>query len=198
MLFIEGYLDTLSAAQGETVTLFASSNATQCSITIRREGLDLDRVLHAEPRLDIAEHPVPDRVWLTGPNWPPCWQFTIPSEWPSGVYRIDLLAEGPRGGVPRYGPFCHPKAVHHLMLVVRAAQPAKKHRILLQLATNTYAAYNPWGGHSTYAYHSKGNKPSHAVSLLRPGHGYYGDTTFGTWERPFVHFCEREGIGLEY
>lgn len=196
MPFIEGYLNTLTARPGEKIQLFASSNSDKCSLSIVREGFR-ERIFHSEKNIQIGEHPVPEQSWLTGAGWPACWEFTVPQDWPSGVYRLELAADGARGQ-PAHHQWGRRMASHNLILVVRAAQPAVKNKILLQLTTNTYMAYNPWGGKSTYAYNSYDKIQSHQVSLLRPGHGYHGGTGFGGWERAFVQWCEREGYGLDY
>ena len=68
----------------------------------------------------------------------------------------------------------------------------------MQLTTNTYAAYNFWGGRSLYAYHSMERLRASRVSFDRPGLGYYGHSTFERWERQFVQWAEANGIALEY
>lgn len=196
MPFIEGYLNTLSAAPGETVQLHASSNSDRCTATIIREGYP-ERVVHIEQNIPIEEHPIPGQSWLTGPGWPVCWTFTVPRDWTSGVYRIELSVEGVRNQ-PTHTHWGRRLASQNLLLVVRAARPAEQHNILLQLTTNTSIAYNSWGGRSLYAYNSFDKVQSARVSLLRPGHGYYDGCPFPAWERPFVHWCEREGYGLDY
>ncbi len=196
MPFVEGYLNTQSAAPGEMIELFASSNAGNCSLRIVREGAP-KRIVHEKSNLSIGEHPVPAKSWVKGTGYPACWRFTIPNDWPTGVYRVELRAAGARRA-PDLTQVSREVAEHDILLVIRATDPAKQNQILLQLATNTYAAYNPWGGHSLYAYHSLNKEQATAVSLLRPGHGYHSDSLFTHWERPFIHFCQREGIALDY
>ena len=65
--------------------------------------------------------------------------------------------------------------------VVRAAQPGTKTRILLQLSSNIYNAYNNWGDFSVYAYHGRGGNQCHRVSTQRPG-----GSQFAKWEQPFI------------
>ena len=200
MPFIEGYLNSLSATPGETVYLSASSDSDNCWLDIFREGLNENRV-HEQEAINVGEHPVPEQAWELGPDWPACWEFTIPHDWPSGIYRIELHAHGDRGQ-PKHTRWCAQHAQHDILLVVRAVRPASQHMVLLQLTTNTYMAYNSWGGKSTYPYNSTDGAKAHRVSLLRPGHGYYGDTIaraeFPQWELPFIRWCEKNRIGLEY
>ena len=71
--------------------------------------------------------------------------------------------------------------------------PGKTSRVLLQLSTNTYNAYNNWGGFSLYAYNGKGGNQGHQVSFQRPP-----ASQFPNWEQPFVEWAERSGLELEY
>ena len=206
MPYLEGYLDTLSAAPGQTVRLHASTDLpVKCAIRIVREGAPEEVVMQVA-EVAVSEHRVPtheEEPWRVGPRWPACWEVTIPATWRSGVYRIELSAaafHNYRADVSRRDltGWGSSNFQHHLMLVVRAAKPASTSKILLQLCTNTYAAYNMWGGKSTYPYSSTDNVQASHVTLLRPGHGYYGHSGFANWERPFVHWCERENIAIEY
>src|SRR6185312_138853 len=74
-----------------------------------------------------------------------------------------------------------------LFFVVGPEEPGKEASILLQLATNTYNAYNNWGGSSLYAYHGRGHLQGHRVSFDRPLAGQ-----FRQWELPFVAWAERQ------
>jgi hypothetical protein len=47
--------------------------------------------------------------------------------------------------------------------------PAATSKILLQLCSNTYNAYNNWGGFSVYAYNSLSKNQGSRVSFERPG-----------------------------
>ena len=108
-----------------------------------------DEIDAAVVRLAPAEHPevvrpavkVAGAVQKLAPGyvhdgcrWVESLQADISSDWPSGVYAVRLT--GPRG-LTRHVPF-----------VVRPQKPAQ--RIAVILPTNTYMAYNSWGGHSQY------------------------------------------------
>jgi hypothetical protein len=77
--------------------------------------------------------------------------------------------------------------------VLRSATPGRDAKILLQLATNTYNAYNNWGGTSLYAYNGRGGLQGNRVSFERPP-----ASQFGNWELPFVQWAERAGYQIEY
>ena len=55
-----------------------------------------------------------------------------------------------------------------LSFVVRSAQPGRDTKILLQLSTNSWAAYNNYGGFSVYGFHGINGVQGHKVSFDRP------------------------------
>ena len=80
----------------------------------------------------------------------------------------------------------------NILLILRPAVSSRRSSILLQLSTNTYAAYNNWGGYSLYAYHGRGGVQGHRVSFERPDSGL-----FERWELPFTS-AERSGYKPDY
>jgi hypothetical protein len=77
--------------------------------------------------------------------------------------------------------------------VVRQSKPGSTSLILLQLCTNTYNAYNNWGGFSVYAFNGRGKNQGNRVSTQRPP-----GSQFRSWELPFVECAESNGYTLEY
>ena len=82
------------------------------------------------------------------------------------------------------------------------AGPGRETPILLVLATNTYNAYNTWGGRSLY-----GGTRGHAtrVSFNRPYAGLLLDDEFTSrysgwrkWGHPFVAWAASSGYHLDY
>lgn len=194
MTFIEGYADRTSLSPGETVVFHVSTDLPEFRITISREGLD-SGTLHVIDRVPGAEYPIHPMAYSEGCGWPGTCQFQVPVDWKSGVYRASLSAATPQGAFYHWSTGT---VEHSILFVVRAASPGASSPILMQLCTNTYAAYNFWGGRSLYGYNSVERIRSPRVSLDRPGLGYYGHSTFDRWEKGFVDWAEREGIPLEY
>lgn len=194
MPFIEGYARDLSIAAGEEVALHVSTDADRFDVAVHRLGAE-DRLMARFEDVRGAEQPVPSEAWENGCGWSESLRFPIPLDWPSGAYRARLSARAaPRG----FAHWCEASVQHDVLFVVRAADPGSAARILLQLCTNTYNAYNKWGGHSLYAYHSLGNMRAHKVSFERPGLGFYDDCRVTKWEIPFIQWAERAGYALEY
>ena len=80
-----------------------------------------------------------------------------------------------------------------MFFVVKSAQPGRSTKMLIQLATNTYNAYNNWAGYSLYGYQGRGKLQGHRVSFNRPLAGF-----FSRWELPFVAWAEQNGYALDY
>jgi hypothetical protein len=191
---IEGYATPLSVTPGEEVRFHVSTDAGRFDLEVYREGA-VPRLMACIAGVAAASHAVPAQAYAEGCSWPVAYGLTVPDAWPSGAYRARLVVrDGPSG----FHGWCERVAEHHVFFVVRAREPGHASPVLLQLCTNTYAAYNPWGGHSLYAYHSRHGLRSHRVSFDRPGLGFYGDCRFTTWELPFVEWAEASGLPLEY
>ncbi|HXT58240.1 MAG TPA: N,N-dimethylformamidase beta subunit family domain-containing protein, partial [Pirellulales bacterium] len=188
-LYIEGYADQLGYAPGETVDLHVSTTAPKWSLEIARLGAKTEAAFSKQD-LAGAAYPVPANASSHGCGWPSAFSFKIPQDWRSGYYEATLrVADG--GG--EFTERNRRTAESRLFFVVRAAEPGREAKILLQLATNTYNAYNNWGGHSLYAFHARNKLQGTRVSFNRPLAGQ-----FRTWELPFIAWAERNGIALDY
>lgn len=188
-LVVEGYPGKIAYDPGENATLHVSTTATAFSVEIARIGARREVVLQRDG-IPGAARPVPENASSHGCGWPASFEFTIPDDWRSGYYHVRLTARDSGG---KFVGRNRRTAEADAYLVVRAAQPGKTSPILLQLATNTYNAYNNWGGSSLYAYHGRANLQGHRVSFQRPQ-----ASQFASWELPFVAWAENNGYVLEY
>jgi len=186
-LFVEAYTNPLSYVPGEEVALHVSTSAPKYSLEVARLGAMREVVL-TKTGLDGQEHPVPENASSHGCAWPAALRFAIPADWKSGYYSISLTVEDRGGEFVQRG---RRTASGEAFFVIRATQPGQSSQILLQLATNTYNAYNNWGGHSLYAYHARAKLQGHRVSFDRPP-----SSQFGNWELPFVAWAEANGFQL--
>ncbi|WP_109354545.1 N,N-dimethylformamidase beta subunit family domain-containing protein [Sphingorhabdus sp. EL138] len=130
------YPDKVSAGAGDTVTLFASAPASPCTLTVSRIGAAVEQVAKFE-NINIAHHETPADADTNGCGWPVAFSFEVGSNWRTGFY--DLTLTGPDGA----------KSQH--FICVRNHNAATKAKAVLILSTNTYAAYNYWGGRNSYA-----------------------------------------------
>jgi hypothetical protein len=138
-LAVEGYADPLSYQPGEEVKIHCSARTKSYSVEITRVGQSRQVVWRREGIAGEA-HPTPTDAYAKGCGWPVAFSFTIPESWQSGFYEVLLRGDGVQGE----------EAVGHAFFVVRSANPGRDSSILLVLSTNTYNAYNRWGGHCLY------------------------------------------------
>ncbi len=188
-LTIEGYTDQLSYRPGETVSFHISTTASRYSLEISRLGA-AQEVVHSDSDLPGTSSPIPENASSHGCQWPVAHRFTVPDDWRSGYYNVRLRATD-QGG--KYVGRNRRTAEVDLFFVVRPSEPGRDTPILIELCTNTYNAYNNWGGGSLYAYHGRAGLQGHRVSFNRPLEGQ-----FRRWELPFVAWAEKNGYRLDY
>lgn len=196
---IAGYASRTSVGRGEQIQLFVSTADPTYTIDVFRMGwyggLGARRILPTIGRTGTSQAiPTPDPLTgLVECNWiNPCTittsSSTDPTEWPSGVYLAKLTGSS---GKQSY-------------IVFTIRDDARAAAILFLCATNTYEAYNNWGGKSLYEFNSIGPRAS-KVSYNRP----YAIDPYGTqldgagdflrrWEYNMVRFLEREGYDVAY
>ncbi len=148
---VEGYCTPLSAAAGSPIEVRAASRAETFSVQVARWALEPE-VVWSTDDLRADDHPIPERAWETGCGWPVTVEIPTDASWSSGFYEVTLRADGVDG----------PQATSQAFFVLRPTAPC--HRALLVLATNTYNAYNQWGGQCLY---SGGNTMSFERALER-------------------------------
>ncbi|MEM7272214.1 MAG: N,N-dimethylformamidase beta subunit family domain-containing protein [Actinomycetota bacterium] len=147
---VEGYPDRQSYAPGDTVALHLSSRAERVTVEVARVGLRRD-VVWAATGVRVGDHAVPDEAWAVGCDWPVAITVPIDQAWPSGFYEVRMVAED-------HSPD-DPSTASEAGFVVRAPAGAgavrradgQPPRPLLVLSTNTWNAYNQWGGACAYS-----------------------------------------------
>jgi hypothetical protein len=149
------YTDRLSYRPGETVRFHTSTSASRYSIEIARVGARRE-VVWTRGGLRGTLHPAPAEAFARGCGWPDSLALRIPRQWRSGYYAVTLRGEGTRGEPLWWDHF----------FVVRAPDRRRTAKILMVLSTNTYAAYNPWGGKCLYA--SDDGSVASRLSFQRP------------------------------
>ena len=154
----------------------------------------------------------PDRDW----GWP-AYEFTIPADWPSGVYVAMLIEIATDGSeiVPDGGTAFARSA--KALFVVRHRGPVPVGTVLYKVSWATFVAYNGTGYGSLYTeavWSREQPNPGFKVTWRRPGCGTGGDVmpgdaedyydtssrrqTFEHWDVPLVRWLEREGYPPHY
>lgn len=130
------YTDRLSVRPGERFALHASAEHGPCRLTIARIGAERQVVLE-EDGVEVGAHPTPPHADRDGCGWPAAIQVLVGEDWPSGYY--DILLTDRQGNQARH------------FVCVKPPAGERRSTALLVLATNTYQAYNYWGGANAYA-----------------------------------------------
>ncbi len=158
---IEGYCGRLSCAPGDAAELHVSTRAERFDVLVERWGATRDRVWTASDVPGGYVEPPADADAF-GCRWPVSLEIPVDRSWRSGFYLVTLTAEGAPEG----------RDVAHACFVVRPDREssATSSRALCVLSTNTWHAYNTWGGRSLY---TGGHRVSHARPfgrgmLMRP------------------------------
>ena len=188
-LFIEGYAGQRSVAQGEEIPIHVSTTAAKFEIEVARLGAARE-IVWKKSDVPGQVQPVPEDASANGCHWPESVRVPVGAEWKSGYYEIVFRAADGGGKWTHRGART---ATSSSFFIVRQANPGTTSKILLQLCTNTYNAYNNWGGFSIYAYNSVSNNQGHRASFERPG-----SPQFSRWELPFVIWAEKNGYALEF
>jgi hypothetical protein len=187
---IEGYADTTSARQGDTVTLYVST-AAAWDVTAYRMGWyggDMGRQVwrsSPQPAHTQAKASVDAPTHTAEARWAPSLTVTISPDWPPGDYLFVLRSKD--GGA------------HYVPLTVR--DDSSTAALVILNAVTTWQAYNPWGGCSLYACPGlKGVSRATVVSFDRPYDDAFnqGSADFLDHELPLVALAEQLGLDVTY
>jgi hypothetical protein len=213
---VTGYCWPQSVAPGGQVALHLSSTrGTPTTIEVARVGAERT-VVFREEGIEVGDHPTPLGAAQEGCDWPAAAAVDVDPTWRSGYYEVVLQIE--LDGKTRRS---------HAFFVVRPDVINTDARILLALSTNTWHAYNDFGGQQLYT-------GATSVSLQRPmAPGYLhkpagvgrrvtvvnapdrqmaahvgylmlnhlsqwaGSAGWPDWELPFLQWAEREGYAID-
>ena len=138
-----GYVDRHSIVPGDSflIHLSGSPGAEPLSGRVKifrighYDGQDRKKVWQSAT-IDIRTHPVSNTSAVLGPNWPPTIKQIPTDGWRSGYYAIDFVTDD--------------GARETDVAFIVVTNPEQSGDVLIMLSTNTYQAYNLWGGHSFY------------------------------------------------
>src|SRR4030081_1828359 len=209
---VKGYCWPQSVGAGEQVGVHMSSSAGQpVRVEVARVGARRE-VVFSSPAVDADEHEIPEDASSKGCGWPVALTLEVEPTWRSGYYEV--VMEIDVGDKMRRD---------YAFFVVR---PSPGARIVVALATNTWHAYNDFGGPNLYTggTHVAMQRPMAAGYLYKPpgkgrrvtgtgapdpqnaahvgyiqlNHlsGYAGSAGWPDWELPFIEWAEREGFEI--
>ena len=209
---VTGYCWPQSVPAGAQVGLhLSSSGGRPVRVQVARVGAVREVVFSADA-VAAAEHETPRDASSKGCGWPVALTLDVGAAWRSGYYEVVMEIDVGEKVRRDYAFF-----------VVR---PSPGTRIVLALATNTWHAYNDFGGPNLYTggTHVSMQRPMAAGYLYKPpgkgrrvtgtgapdpqnaahvgyiqiNHlsGYAGSAGWPDWELPFLEWAEREGFEI--
>ncbi|NBE85335.1 N,N-dimethylformamidase beta subunit family domain-containing protein [Micromonospora rubida] len=157
---LQGYALQQSFTAGSTARVAVSSTYPTYTASVVRVAPSSDApVVVGQPvTVDGGVQPLPVGYLRDGCGWSDTVRLPVSEDWPSGLYAVRL--EGPH------------QLRRHVPFVVTPQQPVNDIAVLLP--TNTYHAYNTWGGHSQYCADLTGIR---TLSLRRPSTEHHVEET---------------------
>lgn len=189
---VDGYASSSSVVQGGSIDFHISATVPNYQINVYRyaaNGLVLmTKITNLPPGVSYNCGPIgvvagQETVDL-GCDWPVAYTLNVPTNWPSGLYVANLWDEdGWPGGYSS-----------NIFFIVKEDEPGSEADILVQLPTNTWQAYNAYGGWSLYS-----APPGRRITFDRPFQPCYtGGGCPYRWESPLVRWLEAEGYTVDY
>jgi hypothetical protein len=213
---VTGYCWPQSVVVGERVALHVSSAGGRAvSIEVARVGAERD-VVHDEADISAGDHPTPPDASEHGCGWPVAADLAVDPSWRSGYYEV-LLTVDVDGKRRQSCAF----------FVVRPDPATTQATVLWTLGTNTWHAYNDFGGRNLYtgatqssmlrpmapgylrkpdgagqrvtSLHPPDHQSASHVGYLRTNHlsPYGGSAGWPNWELLFARWIEREGYEVD-
>jgi hypothetical protein len=139
---VEGFTDHRSFRPGESVGVRCSGRGETFAVEVRRVGAT-DDIVWTTDGVPVDEQPVPADSYRVGCDWPVTLEIRTEEDWRPGFYLVTL-----RGSVE--GLDDRRRSESHAYFVLRSAE-SEPTRPLLVLSTNTWNAYNEWGGRCLYS-----------------------------------------------
>jgi len=198
--WIEGYCSRTSLRPGEELSIMVCTNPpSSFVIDIYRLGYYSGKGARQLQRMgpfhgQVQPDPPIGQERLRECKWEPATKFTIPNDWPSGVYLGKLTAE-------------KEQLQSYVIFIVRDDRECD---FLFQCSDTTWNAYNRWP--NQWSLYDDGKKqwywgPGIRVSFDRP-YGKYcqildaplsqGSGEYLLWEFPLSFWMEKEGYDVSY
>ena len=166
---LQGYPSALSTPQSGSVGIKVSTTFPNYTATVLRLAPSASGPVTV---MSAASHTghfklLPSGYRSAGCSWSTDFTLSIPATWQSGVYSARLQSPT---GVP-----------HDVVFYVRPSAPQQN--VAVVIPTNTYNAYNTWGGHDQYTVGQDGVQ--RVTTMMRPsmttttsGNGVISHTLF--------------------
>lgn len=176
-----GYTDKLSYTQGDTVYICISSKRPFYNLSIFNIVDSVNSVIDF-PNIPGAERVTPDSSYMYGCNWPVTRKFST-ANFVTGVYKAQFMTS---------------RGLFKVVFFVKPVSPGSHSDILVVPSTNTWQAYNPFGGKSLYNYNSTNNERAYKVSFQRPTSQIIGFPEFINSEELIIKWLYENNFQVEF
>ncbi|HVS33358.1 MAG TPA: N,N-dimethylformamidase beta subunit family domain-containing protein, partial [Thermoanaerobaculia bacterium] len=173
-----GYADLTSVEQGGAIRFHIATKLSPFSVSIvnlSNPNVVLRQITGLQSRAQSCT-----ASFTTGCGWNLTTTVDIPAFWPSGYYAASFPTS---------------LGARNILFVVRPAQPGSTSKILVVSPTNTYQAFNTYGGASLNP-PTSGNRAA-SLSFDRPYDQAAGLGRFESWERKLVDWMSATGRAYE-
>lgn len=183
------YVDKHSVVSGEVFDLMLSTGPRRDTVKGHVEFFRIvpdgtgQALVWTSSELSVCAQPVSRSAAAVGAAWPPTIADLDTKGWPPGYYSADFVQSD-----------TGERDIRIAQIVLR--NPRRSGRILLKISTNTYQAYNDWGGYSVYPSEDESGR-GNVVSFDRPT-----PPEFFVYEVYLARWLEalgvRTGFGVDY
>ena len=180
---VEAYLSSFSVRQGQSIFLYANTDLPEFHLRIYQRRPVGNAIKAVYTNIPGVQQSIPAEPWNNCCDWTSPVEITIPEDWESGLYRIQLSTD------TQY------KYNYDMVLSFMVVEdvPGSTSQILVLDNAATNMAYNRWGGASAYPYPDVGVLQKPLLSLHRPG-----NNVFQWAEERFMLWAKYMGITMEY
>lgn len=173
---LQGYPITRSVRQGESAQLAVSSSVKHTMSVVRVGTASAPVTVLGPTAGQVLMQTLPVGFLGSGCGWQATHTIPVGVDWSPGLYAARLT--GPNG------------LVRDIPFLVKPAAATPRRPVAVILPTNTYNAYNNWGGHSNYCGDLSGqvqlsfDRPSRQTNIVSTGvrdHTLYSDVLLLRW-----------------
>lgn len=153
---LEGYSDRISYFSGETIQLKVHAPNKRFSVSFFRHGKEMKNYFQTGYMTGSSQNYFGDS-YRAGAFWKTSYSYKLPLNWPTGMYSAKLS-----DGTNEF----------HVTFIIKE-RTLQRDDIAVLASTNTWEAYNNWGGKSLYSYSyvNGTRKYNEVVSSNRPNPG---------------------------
>lgn len=185
---IEGYGDRMSVFPGEPLQLFVHAPRRRFALTVIRHGAREQSMLSIGGIEGKPQHYAAN-AYECGAAWEPTFTLQVGADWCSGMYAARISDSS--------------GAAFDITFIVKKRRLGRPAGVAVLASTNTWLAYNAWGGASLYRYDiddGLGKRSAFRVHMQRPNPAASpagDDGHLANAEKHILRWLEQNGIAYD-